>query len=272
MERCIDESLTSGATSSSDLEMYETDVELEQLQFSATRECIGESLNASHWASNATTPSIAGTTPHSPGGSDAAGLASVPRTKRSKTKLPQTAPKRLEMDLYMPLGSATFIPIPDIKLPVKWKESVKPPDCMPQDHPLFLPLSQLLSTACIWIFTRENRKSGTLATTRVYVLPDDVGLARLPRSHRKHRTALQTLIRSLDSTEPAWLGRTVLGIFDLLEETVDDSVVIGNSVAQKLIQGSVGLISIVCNNLNARSYPPDRVSVGSNHVTHNCES
>lgn len=277
MERCIDESLTSGATSSSDLEMYETDVELEQLQFSATRECIGESLNASHWASNATTPSIAGTTPHSPGGSDAAGLASVPRTKRSKTKLPQTAPKRLEMDLYMPLGSATFIPIPDIKLPVKWKESVKPPDCMPQDHPLFLPLSQLLSTACIWIFTRENRKSGTLATTRVYVLPDDVGLARLPRSHRKHRTALQTLIRSLDSTEPAWLGRTVLGsreisdhsgseeedslfyIFNTLKSPKPDSSRIEDAYAKEAVEGLIQGPPVIYG-LKTELYPYQRRS------------
>ncbi|MCJ1244038.1 hypothetical protein MMC30_001235 [Trapelia coarctata] len=225
MQSCIDDPLTSGASYSSDLEMYDTDDELERLPLPAVS---GEdSLDASDWTSNAPTPSTTYGVSQSSVENGAPGVSSQPRVERAKAKSPKTAPKRLDMKLYMPLGSVTFVPIPDTKLPLRWKESVKPADCMPDDHPLFLPFSQLLSTAWIRIFTGKNRGLGTLATTRVYVVPDDVGLSKLPRSLRKHRAALRTVIDSLDTTEVAWLRCTGLNspkVVHRSESEVEDSL------------------------------------------------
>ena len=253
MQLCIGDASEGAISPSSDLEMYDTDDELERLHLPAAN--IGDFLDASDWTSNAPTPSTMRSVSQNPIGNWTPSLASESSTKRAKDTSSQTAPKRLEMDLYIPLGSATFIPLPDIKLPLKWEESINPPDCMPEDHPLFLPLSQLLSSAWIRIFTGENRKFVSLATTRVYVLPDDVGLAKLPRSYRKHRTALRTLINSLDTTEQAWHGRTVLSsrtnldrseskeedslfyIFNTLKSPKPDTSKIDDAYAKEAVEG-----------------------------------
>lgn len=237
--------------------MYDTDDELEGLSPLASTYCKKCPLDASHCTSNTPAALSAGTFPQRPLENGALGLASTSLAKRSKIKSPQTAPKRLDMGLYIPLGSATFPPITGAKLPRKWKESVKPPNCMSEDHPLFLPLTQLLSTAWIRIYTAKNRSFSTLATTRVYVLPDDVGLAKLPRSHRKHRAALRTIINYLDTTEEAWLRRTGVSspevvpssesqdedslfyIFNTLRSPRPDASTIENTYAKEAVEGMI---------------------------------
>lgn len=210
MHLCNEDSLESRGGYSSDLDFYASDVEVERPNHSATSAL---PLELSYWMSKLPTlptPSISDNSLQSPIGNRTPGTASEPRIKRGKTKSPQSAIRRLDMSLYMPLGSFTYVPVPGVKVSRKWKESVKPPDCLPDNHPMVLPLGQLLGTACIRLFTGKNQTTETLATTRVYVLPDDVGLAKLPRSQRKHRTALRTVINSLNTTKEGWLRCTGL--------------------------------------------------------------
>jgi len=264
--------MTSGESSLSDLEMYDTDAEIDWLNLSSTKACTGDPLKLTHWASNVPAHSATSDTSSRSVDNRAPGSTLEPRTKRIKTKLPQKAPTRLDMSLYMPLGSAAYVPVPDVRLPQKWKESVEPPHCMPKDHPLYLPLSQLLGTAWIRVFTAKNRAFGTLATTRVYVLPDDVGLSKLPRSHRKNRAALRTMINSLETTEEAWLRRTGVStpevvyrsesqeedslfyIFNTLKSPQPDASAIKNAYTKEAVEGIIRGVPVTYG-LKTRLYP-----------------
>ena len=132
-----------------------------------------------------------------------------PLTQRVKSDKCKTENGQLDMKYYMPLGSVTFLTMPGSQPlpPEMWQESNSPPDSMPGEHPMFRSLSILLSRSLIRICTGRNKTSDSLATIRVWVLPDDVVLSLIPKSYRqKYRAPIRTLMDSLDVSSRGWDG------------------------------------------------------------------
>ena len=110
---------------------------------------------------------------------------------------------------YMPLGSLTFVPASSPPIltaePVEFHDGLQ--FLVPGNHSLFECLSDLFSVNWIRLFLVRNRHP-SLVTLRVYLLPDDVGQASIPRDHRKVRIALRNLMTSIDNGPSAWAGQS----------------------------------------------------------------
>ncbi|MCJ1294392.1 hypothetical protein MMC34_005950 [Xylographa carneopallida] len=131
-----------------------------------------------------------------------------PRSNRAILNLENNGIQRLDFKDYLPLGSLNFISAVAVQhLPEGWRETVGLPDALPDSHPLYTPLACLLKISLVRIFYRKNQTSDSLATIRVYVLPDDRALGTLPKTHRKHRHDLRTVMDLVDVTEDAWYGK-----------------------------------------------------------------
>lgn len=154
--------------------------------------------------------------------------AAEPPTALARFKTDNTGTPRLTNKLYLPLGTLTYASVvPTEKLDLVWRETISLPDALSKDNSVSLPLSQLLTSSWIRIQTRKCQQYQELATTRVYVLPDDRGLSVFPKAFRKHRQALRVLMESLDNTSNAWDGlvesTTPLRMYSP-KQTEDDSL------------------------------------------------
>ena len=206
MEVCQEESMTSASNSSSDIEFSDAkhNLNLLHIDFNKAKGFHGWITGSEH--STSLVPDAG--TQHRFGIGDAIMPSQGGSlTERMKFKKLNARDQRLDMKFYMPLGTITFVTMPESQSlpPKEWRESTYPPDCMPDEHPLFRPLGRLLSTSLIRILTGRNKTSSSLATIRVWILPDDFALSLLPKSSRqKFRPALRTLMDSLDVSSRGW--------------------------------------------------------------------
>ncbi|MCJ1395911.1 hypothetical protein MMC18_008797 [Xylographa bjoerkii] len=194
-------------------------------------------------------------------------------TNRARFKVENNGDRRLGFKKYLPLGSLNFVSaVPDQKLPNKWRETVWPPNALPDDHPLFVPLGRLLAISLIRILCRRNQTSDGLATIRVYVLPDDRALGVLPKALRKHRQELKILMDLVDVREDAWYGNVGINapiqgyqpklmdddslfyIFNTLKSPCPDPSVITNTAAREVVDGLLEGVPLIPG-LKTKLYP-----------------
>ncbi|MCJ1414269.1 hypothetical protein MMC32_000595 [Xylographa parallela] len=177
-------------------------------------------------------------------------------TNRARFKLENNGNRRLDFKNYLPLGSLNFVSVvPERDLPKKWRETVWLPNALPDAHPLFVPLGRLLKVSLIRIFCRRNQAFNNMATIRVYVLPDDRALGILPKTLRKHRQEMRTVMDLVDVTEDAWYGEvgtnsvtqgyksklmdddSLFYIFNTLKSPCPNPAMVTNAAARDLMDG-----------------------------------
>ena len=274
MEVCQEDSMTSASNSSRDVEFYVAEHDLNVFNIDDittkgfSRSFVG-SMNSTYLVPDVTSQ-------HGLGNGDAiAPPQNEPLSDRMKFKKLNTEDKHLDIKFYMPLGTITFLTVPgsQLLLPKKWRESTYPPDCMPDEHPMFWPLGRLLSISLIRIFTGRNKTSDSLATIRVWILPDDVALSVLPKNYRqKYRAALKTLMDSLDVSRKGWdrcapldpIERgygsesaeddSLFYIFNTLKSPCPNSVGIEDSYARDAVDGLIQG-ELVIPGLKTKLYP-----------------
>ncbi|MCJ1381762.1 hypothetical protein MMC17_004873 [Xylographa soralifera] len=197
----------------------------------------------------------------------------VPLTNRARFKLENNTDQQIDFKKYLPLGSITFVSaVPDQQLPEQWLETVWPPNALPEGHPIFIPLGRLLKISLIRILYRKNQTFKNLATIRVYVLPDDCALGELPKTLRKHRQELRTVIDLVDVTEDAWYGKlgtdtvrqgykpklmdddSLFYIFNTLKSPCPDPVMVTSAVARDIMGGLLEGVPLIPG-LKTKLYP-----------------
>ncbi|MCJ1401275.1 hypothetical protein MMC11_004487 [Xylographa trunciseda] len=194
-------------------------------------------------------------------------------TNRARFKLENNSDRRVSFKEYLPLGSLNFVSaVPDHHLPRRWRETVCPPNTLPNDHPLFVPLSRLLRISLIRICCRRNQTSNDLATVRVYILPHDRALGVLPKTLRKNSQDLRILMDLVDISEDSWYGKVGINtsiqgykpklmdddslfyIFNTLKSPCPDPSMITNTAAREVVVGLLDGVPLVPG-LKTKLYP-----------------
>ncbi|MCJ1284358.1 hypothetical protein MMC26_003689 [Xylographa opegraphella] len=194
-------------------------------------------------------------------------------TNRVRLKLENVGDRRLDLKDYLPLGSLNFVTaVPEQHLPKRWRETVRPPNALPDDHPLFEPLGHLMKASLVRIFCRRNQTSDNSATIRVYVLPDDRALGTLPKTLRKNRKELRVVMDLVDVTEDAWNGKVGINpeakgyqpklieddslfyIFNTLESPGPNPAIVTNDAARDVMNGLLEGVPLIPG-LKTKLYP-----------------
>ena len=113
---------------------------------------------------------------------------------------------RPALDVYLPLGSLTYVKSVGIHLTNEWIEGNSASDVLPDENTLSPDVDVLLTIGWVRAFVRRNSKDDYAATTKFYLLPDDAGQAFLHRSSRTYRKSMIRLLEHVDRTKEAWEG------------------------------------------------------------------
>ena len=114
--------------------------------------------------------------------------------------------RRPALDVYLPLGSLTYVSVPGVRLTNEWVEGSSASDVLPDEHPLFSDVDILVTVGWVRAFVRRNDKDDYAATTKFYLLPDDAGQTFLHRNARTSRKSMIKLLQHVDRTKEAWDG------------------------------------------------------------------